>query len=92
MKVRSQTTHNGQMLRRAWSKAAEFGISLAELIDRLITGHLHKPEVSRVFNLIDEGPPTDIARDKNKMIGEAVWSEYLRDTGGSRPRSFKVLR
>jgi hypothetical protein len=25
--------------------------------------------------------PTDIARDKNKMIGEAVWQDYLRKTG-----------
>jgi len=30
--------------------------------------------VSLVFNLIDEGPPTSIARDKDKMIAEAVWT------------------
>jgi hypothetical protein len=34
-----------------------------------------------VFNLVDEGPQTDIARDKDKMIGEAVWQNYLRKTG-----------
>jgi hypothetical protein len=40
-----------------------------------------KPHVSIFFDLIDEGPPTNIARDKDKMIGEAVWQEYLRETG-----------
>ena len=29
------------------------------------------------FDLIKDGPPTDIARDKDKLIGEAVWQEYL---------------
>jgi hypothetical protein len=40
-----------------------------------------KPDISIFFNLIDEGPPTDIARDKDKMVGEAVWQEYLHETG-----------
>jgi hypothetical protein len=40
-----------------------------------------KPDISIFFDLIDEGPPTNIARDKDKMVGEAVWAEYLRKTG-----------
>jgi len=28
-----------------------------------------------------EGEPTDISRDKDKMIGDAVWEEYLEETG-----------
>jgi hypothetical protein len=26
------------------------------------------------------GEPTDIARDKDKLIGEAAWQEYLEET------------
>lgn len=40
-----------------------------------------KPDISIFFDLIDEGPPTNIARDKDKLVGEAVWQEYLRKTG-----------
>jgi hypothetical protein len=36
---------------------------------------------SVVFDLVDEGPPTDIARDKDKMIGQAVWDNYLQKIG-----------
>jgi hypothetical protein len=71
--------------RRAQGKAAELGISFAEYVRRLIASDLGQPQqkadVSIIFDLIDEGPPTDIARDKDKMIGEAVWSDYLRKTG-----------
>jgi hypothetical protein len=80
------------MVQQVWFKAADLGIWLGSLIGRLIAGHLRKPNVSHIFNLIDEGPLTDIARDKDKMIGEAVWSEYLRDTSGSPRGSLNVPR
>jgi hypothetical protein len=74
-----------EMQRRAQAKAAELGMSFAEYVRRLVADDLGEPkpkaDVSIVFDLVDEGPPTDIARDKDKMIGEAVWKEYLRDTG-----------
>ena len=75
-----------ELQRRAHAKAAALGISFAEYIRRLVAGdlgqlHKSKPDISNLFDLIDEGPPTDIARDKDKMIGEAVWQEYLRDVG-----------
>jgi hypothetical protein len=75
-----------ELQRRAQAKAAELGISFAEYVRRLVAGDLSehqksKPDISVLFDLIDEGPPTDIARDKDKMIGEAVWQEYLRDIG-----------
>ncbi len=75
-----------ELQRRAHAKAAERGISFAEYIRRLVAGDLGeqqkpKPDISVLFDLIDEGPPTDIARDKDRMIGEAVWQEYLRDVG-----------
>ena len=71
--------------RRAQAKAAELGISFAEYIRRLVANDLGeqnpKPDISLVFDLVDEGPPTNIARDKDKMIGEAVWDNYLRKMG-----------
>jgi hypothetical protein len=74
-----------EMQRRAHAKAAELGISFAEYIRRLVTADLGEPkrkaDVSVLFDLVTDGPPTDIARDKDKMLGEAVWKEYLRKTG-----------
>src|SRR5262245_52289918 len=40
-----------------------------------------KTDISIFFDLIDEGPPTNIARDKDKLVGEAVWQEFLHETG-----------
>jgi hypothetical protein len=74
-----------EMQRRAQAKAAELGISFAEYVRRLVANDLGKPklrpDISMVFDLIDEGPETNIARDKDKMIGEAVWDNYLRKMG-----------
>ena len=85
MNARTQITLDPETQRRAQTKAAELGISFAEYVRRLIATDLGEPQqkadVSIIFDLFDEGPPTDIPRDKDKMIGEAVWSEYLRKTG-----------
>ena len=29
---------------------------------------------------VKDGEPTDIAKDKDKLIGEAVWQEHLEET------------
>lgn len=85
MNARTQITMDPELQRRAQAKASELGISFAEYIRRLVAGDLgdsvHRPDISSLFNLIDEGPPTNIARDKDKMLGEAVWKEHLRKTG-----------
>jgi hypothetical protein len=85
MNARSQITMDLELQRRAHAKAAELGISFAEYVRRLVAQDLGelkpKADISIIFDLVDEGPPTDIARDKDKMIGEAVWDEYLRKTG-----------
>ncbi|MBV9636523.1 MAG: hypothetical protein JOZ40_18030 [Methylobacteriaceae bacterium] len=69
-------------------KAAELGIRCAEYVRRLVARDLGKPgqssDVSIIFDLVD-GPPTDIAREKDKMVGEAVWKEHLRDKGLTKP-------
>jgi hypothetical protein len=84
MKARTQITMDPELRRRAQAKAAELGISFAEYVRRLVADDLaqHRPktDMSSVFDLVDEGPPTDIARDKDKMVGEAVWQHYLRKT------------
>jgi hypothetical protein len=91
MNARTQITMDPELQRRAQAKAAELGISFAEYIRRLVADDLGepkkaKPDISVLFDLVDEGPPTNIARDKDKMVGEAVWEEYLRDTGRLRKR------
>ena len=65
MNARRQITMDPEMQRRAHAKAAELG----------------KPnsDISVIFDLVTEGEPTDITRDKDKMIGDAVWQEYLQD-------------
>jgi hypothetical protein len=37
-------------------------------------------DVSSIFGLVQDGEPTDIARDKDRLIGEAVWQEHLEET------------
>jgi hypothetical protein len=85
MNARTQISMDPEMQRRAHAKAAELGISFAEYVRRLVAQDIGEPkrktDISVLFDLIDEGPPTNIARDKDKMIGEAVWDEYLHDTG-----------
>lgn len=85
------------MLRRAHARSAELGISLAEYLRRLVARDLgevkqkpeQKPDISIIFDLIDEGPPTNIGRDKDRMIGEAVWANYLRKVARRPPRKRK---
>jgi hypothetical protein len=95
MNARTQITMDPELQRRAQARAAELGISFAEYVRRLLASDLGerkpKADISIVFDLIDEGPPTDIARDKDKMLGEAVWADYLRKTG-RKPRRKPRLR
>jgi hypothetical protein len=90
MNARTQITMDPEMQRRAQTKAAELGISFAEYVRRLVAEDLgeqrSKSDISSIFDLVDEGPATNIARDKDKMIGEAVWQNYLRKTGRTPPR------
>jgi hypothetical protein len=85
MKTRTQITMHADLQRRAQARAAELGISFAEYVRRLVASDLGeakpKADISIVFDLIDEGHPTDIARDQDKMMADAVWANYLRKTG-----------
>lgn len=90
MKVRAQITLPPDLQSKARRKATELGISFAEYIRRVISkdlGGSERPvDVSAVFDLVTSGKPTSIARDKDKMIGEAVWQDHLRSTGPLRRR------
>ena len=82
---RTQITMDPEMQRRAQAKAAELGVSLAEYVRRVIAHDLGeakpKADISVIFDLVTDGEPTDIARQKDKLIGDAVWQEYLEETG-----------
>src|SRR5882724_4442005 len=82
MNARTQITLDSEMQRRAQAKAADLGISFAEYVRRLVATDLGEPkpkaDISIIFDLVDEGPSTNIARDKDKMIGKAVWRDDLR--------------
>jgi hypothetical protein len=74
MMSRTQITLEKQLHRRARQRAAELGVSLAEYVRRLVTQDLASPQakvdVSCIFDLgSSEG--SDIARNKDLMIGEA---------------------
>jgi hypothetical protein len=88
MNTRAQVTIDPELQRRAQARAAELGISFAEYVRRLLLQDLgeakHKVDISVVFDLVTDGPVTDIARDKDRMIAEAVWEEHLRKTGQKR--------
>jgi len=79
-----------QLQRRAHAKAAALGISFAEYVRRLVKRDLgesrRKVAVSILFDLGASAEPTDIARDKDKMLGEAAWGQYRRKTKRSRHR------
>jgi hypothetical protein len=83
MNARTQITLHPEMQRRAQAKAVKLGISFAEYVRRLLADDLGKPkrkqDISIVFDLGASKEPTDIARDKDQMLGEAVWEEYRRD-------------
>ena len=78
-----------QELGRARALADSLGVSVEEYLQRLIAGHLPKPapavtargRIEDLFDLVTEGEPTDIGRDKDKLIGEAIIKHHLEETG-----------
>src|ERR1700692_1883298 len=90
MNARTQITMDSGLQRRAQARAEELGISFAEYVRRLLASDLGEPkpkaDISIIFDLGASDEPTDIARDKDKMIGEAVWEDYVRKTGRKQRR------
>jgi hypothetical protein len=73
-------------LERARSAAAARGMTVEDYVAELVrlrfpsVEHPVNGHVSSIFGLVKDGEPTDIAKDKDKLIGEAVWQEYLEET------------
>jgi len=86
MSARSQITLDPDIQRRAQRKAAELGISFAEYVRRLVASDLGEPkptvDVSVVFDLGASTEPTNVARDKHQLIGDAAWNDHLRSVAG----------
>jgi hypothetical protein len=75
MMARTQVTLDPEMHKLARERAAQLGISLAEYMRRLVARDLgpkaRPADPSAVFNL-GRSSASNIARDKDRMLGEAV--------------------
>ena len=81
MMSRTQITLPPEVQKRARERAAHLGISLAEYLRRLVArdlGERTRPgNPSSVFNLGRSGG-SDVATEKDRMIGEAVAARRRR--------------
>jgi hypothetical protein len=81
MMSRTQITLDPETQRRARHRAAQMGISLAEYVRRLVGRDLDQPrhvaDVRVVFDL-GTSSGSDVARNKDAMLGEAVASRRGR--------------
>jgi hypothetical protein len=83
MVVRAQVSLDADMHRRAKRRAAERGISFAEYIRQVVDsdlGEQPKTDISAIFGIGDSGG-SNVARDKQQYLDEAVSSEYERKMG-----------
>ena len=81
-----------EQLDAARREAERLGVSVENYLLQIVEGRLaalppaapqkSKLPISVLFGLVPEGAgePTDIAKDKDKLLGEAVWKEHLRKT------------
>jgi len=76
-----------EQLERARREARRLGVSLESYLSRLVHGSLPMPApphdklpISAIFGIWASAEPTDVGRDKDDMVGEAVWKEHLRKT------------
>ena len=75
MVVRTQVTLDAEAHRRAKQRAAELGISFAELVRRAVDREVGepepKPDISGIVAIIDTGP-NDVSANIHAYVGEAV--------------------
>jgi hypothetical protein len=81
MMARTQISLEPEAQRLAQRRASELGVSFAEYIRRLVARDLEGPrpkgDVTRIFDL-GKSSGSNIRRNKDKMIGEAVQAEHRR--------------
>jgi hypothetical protein len=79
MMSRTQITLESEFQRRARRRASELGVSFAEYVRRLVERDLALPQagpgIEAIFCLGGSGG-SNIARDKDAMIGDAVDAEF----------------
>ncbi len=85
MMVRTQIALDAEDHRRAKRRAAELNVSLAEYVRRAVRHDLGgeerpKADISEIFGIGSSGG-SNIAKHKDRYVGEAVEAEYLRKTG-----------
>jgi len=84
---RTQITLEPELQRRALQRANDLGCSLSEYVRRLVARDVGerktKADVSMIFNLGNSGG-SNIAKDKDEMIGEAI--EAIHGMKPKRPR------
>ncbi len=88
MNARTEIAMDPEMQRRAEEKAAELGMTFSEYVGTLVAmdlGHAAPTtDISCIFDLVTDGEPTDIARDKHAMIGESILAEHAEDSRQTR--------
>ena len=86
MMVRTQISIDAELHTRVRARAAALGISLAEyfrrLVDRDLAERSRSVDRSIVFNLGASGG-ADIAKEKDRMTGEAIGAGKLKRFRGS---------
>ena len=86
MMVRTQISLDSELHTRVRARAAKLGVSLAEYIRRVVDRDLadvpKQVDRSLVFDL-GASAGTDIASDKDRMIGQAFGDGKRRHAGGS---------
>jgi hypothetical protein len=79
--VRTQITLDREMQKKARRRASELGISLAEYVRQTLARDLAPPapkaDVSSIFDL-GTSHGSDIAHNKDAMIGEAIMASRKR--------------
>jgi hypothetical protein len=81
-------------LARAHVAAEARGIAMEDYLKRLIAAHLpsdtpesqQKVLLAKIIGMGSSEHPTDIAKDRDKLIGEAVREEYRREPKQSAER------
>ena len=74
------TTEQYAVLRET---ATRYGRSMTEIVRELIDQHLVQDgppptDISGLMGSIQLGHPTNIAEDKDRMLDEALWEDFLR--------------
>ena len=84
MNARTQVTLDPDVQRRARRKAAQLGISFAEYVRRVVANDLggapKQSDVAALFDLGASAAPTDVMREKDRLVAEAVQADFTRKT------------